>query len=284
MFGNYFYHKSITKTVTAFGTLFNDIQIRHFDDNGNPLSFLKVPIAYGPIQKFLSRIEQSPDVNRKIALTLPRISFEMNSIDYDSSRKATVTQTFKVAKTVDKKIINNIYTPVAYNIGFELNIISKIQDDSLQILEQILPYFQPSFNVTVNFLPEVNESKDIPIILNRIGFRDDYEDDFSKRRIINYTLNFTAKTYIFNQTTEGDQGLIKRVQVDYASDSIKSAKREVRYVVTPKALQDYNNDNVINSADDALIPYGDDFGFNEQISEFQDFKTYSSSQGQDVDL
>lgn len=284
MFGNYFYNKSLTKTVTAFGTIFNDIQVRHFDENGNPLSFLEVPLAYGPIQKFLARIEQSLDGSRKIAITLPRMSFEMNSIEYDPSRKSSVTQTFKSRKTVDGKIVNHIYTPVPYNIGFELNIISKIQDDVLQIIEQILPYFQPSFNVTVNLLPEIGEKKDIPVVLNRISFRDDYENDFSSRRIINYTLNFTAKTYIYSEIPEDSQGLIRKVQVDYATDAIRTAKREVRYTVTPKALKDYNQDDEINSADDLLIEYGDDFGFNSDIEDFQDFKTYSPTQGTDVDV
>lgn len=282
MFGHYFYHKGISKTVTAFGTLFNNIQIRHCDESGNPVSVLKVPLAYGPINKFLARIEQSNKGDRKIAITLPRMSFEMVSLDYDAQRKASVIQTFKASRVEDGTAINKIFTPVPYNIGFELNIIAKIQDDVLQIVEQILPFFQPAFNVTMNMLPDVHESKDIPIVLNRVGFRDDYEGDFSTRRSIVYTLNFTAKTYLFSELPEDSQGLIKKVQVDYAS-AIK-APREVRYTATPKALKDYNNDNIIDSADDELIPFGDDFGFNEQIVDFQDFKTFSSSQGTDVDI
>lgn len=282
MFGQYFYHKGISKTVTAFGTLFNNIQIRHCDESGNPISVLKVPLAYGPIQKFLARIEQQNKGDRKIAITLPRMSFEMVSLDYDSQRKASVIQTFKASRVEDGTAVNKIFTPVPYNIGFELNIIAKIQDDVLQIVEQILPFFQPSFNVTVNMLPEVHESKDIPIVLNRVGFRDDYEGDFTSRRSIVYTLNFTAKTYLFSELPESNDGLIKKVQVDYAT-AIK-APREVRYTATPKALEDYNGDNIIDSADDDLIPFGDDFGFNEEIVDFQDFKTYSTSQGTDVDI
>jgi hypothetical protein len=282
MFGRYFYNKSISKTVTAFGTLFNDIQVRHYDQNDDPVSVLKVPLSYGPTQKFLARIEQQPAGDRKVALTLPRMSFEMTSIDYDPQRKSSVLQTFKAPKASDGKVINNIYSPVPYNIGFELNILSKIQDDALQIVEQILPCFQPSFNVSVRLIPEINEVRDIPIVLNRIGFRDDYEGDYTTRRVIIYTLNFTAKTYLFNEIPEDSQGLIKKVQVDYATDALLNAKREVRYTVTPKALQDYNNDSVINSADDPLIPYGDDFGFNDEIVDFQDFRDYSSTQGTDV--
>jgi hypothetical protein len=282
MFGRYFYHKAISKTVTAFGTLFNDIQVRHYDESNNPISVLKVPLSYGPVQKFLARIEQSPAGDRKVALSLPRMSFQMTSIDYDAQRKSSVIQTFKAPKASDGKVINNIYSPVPYNIGFELNILGKIQDDVLQIIEQILPCFQPAFNVSVKLIPEINEVRDIPIILNRVGFRDDYEGDFSTRRVIIYTLNFTVKTYLFNEIPEDSQGLIKKVQVDYATDALLNAKREVRYTVTPKALQDYNNDAVINATDDPLIPYGDDFGFNDEITDFQDFKDFSSTQGTDI--
>jgi hypothetical protein len=284
MLGNYFYHRSIHKTVVAFGTLFNNIQIRHYDEQDAPVSVLKVPLAYGPTSKFLARLEQNPTGDRKVAITLPRMAFEMVSLDYDSSRKSSSLQTFKSAKTSDGKAINSVFMPVPYNIGFELNIMAKIQDDVLQIVEQILPYFQPAFNVTVNMIPSIGERKDIPVVLNRVGFRDDYEGDFSTRRLIIYTLNFTAKTYLFNEIPEDSQGLIKKVQVDYATDAIRSAKREVRYTVTPKALEDYNDDGIIDATDDNLIEFGDDFGFNDTIEEFVDFKTFSQAQGTDVDL
>lgn len=284
MFGNYFYNKSIEKTVIAFGTLFNSITVKHEDSSGNDLSLFKVPIGYGPIQKFLARIEQSPDGNRRVANTLPRMSFEMISIDYDGTRKASVVQTFRSASVSDETDIKNIYMPTPYNIQFELNIVSKIQNDILQIVEQILPFFQPSFNVSINFIPEIDEKRDVPIVLNRINFRDDYENDFKTRRSITWTLTFTAKTYLFNQIPANSQGLIKKVQVDYATDALKNAKREVRYTVTPKALQDYNNDGSIDTLDDQLIGIGDDFGFNDVITDYQDFKIYSSYQGNDVEV
>lgn len=284
MLGDYFYNKCIHKTVVAFGTLFNNITIKHADSNDSPLTTLKVPLSYGPIQKFLSRIEQSPDGNRRVATTLPRMSFEMTSLDYSPARKSSTVQTFKGTSVQDGTEIKNTYMPVPYDIGFELNIVSKIQDDCLQIIEQIVPFFQPSFNVSVNLIPEIREVKDIPVVLNRINFRDTYEEDFKQRRLIYYTLTFTAKTYIFNQIPDDSNGLIKKVIVDYATDALLNAKREVRYTVTPKALKDYNDDGVINSQDDPLIEYGDDFGFNRQIEDFSDFKEYSDSQGVDVDV
>jgi hypothetical protein len=283
MLGNYFYHKSINKTVIAFGTLFNNIQIRHFDESDNPLSVLKVPLAYGPVQKFLARLEQNQSGDRKIAITLPRMSFEMVSIDYDPTRKASAIQTFKTAEASDGSSYKRVYMPVPYNLGFELNILAKVQDDVLQIVEQILPYFQPSFNVTVNMIPSIGEKRDIPVVLNRVGFRDDYEGDYTTRRLITYTLNFTVKTYLFNEIPQDNQGLIKKVQVDYATDALRTAKREIRYTATPKALEDYNGDGIIDSTDDNLIEFGDDFGFNSMVEEFVDFKTFSDSQGIDVE-
>lgn len=284
MLGDYFYNKCIHKTVVAFGTLFNNIKIKHTDSNDSPLTTIKVPLSYGPIQKFLSRIEQSPDGNRRVATTLPRMSFEMTSLDYAPARKSSTVQTFKGTSVQDGTEIKNIYMPVPYDIGFELNIVSKIQDDCLQIIEQIIPFFQPSFNVSVNLIPEIREVKDIPVILNRINFRDTYEEDFKQRRLIYYTLTFTAKTYVFNQIPDDSNGLIKKVIVDYATDALLNAKREVRYTVTPKALKDYNDDGAINSQDDPLIEYGDDFGFNSLLEDFSDFKEYSNSQGIDVDV
>lgn len=284
MLGNYFYNKCIHKTVVAFGTLFNDIKIHHSDQNDADVSIFKVPLSYGPIQKFLSRIEQAPDGNRRVATTLPRMSFEMVSLEYAPARKASSIQKFKSSPTSSGSEIKNIYMPVPYDIGFELTIVSKIQDDALQIIEQIIPFFQPSFNVTVNLIPEISERRDIPVVLNRINFRDTYEEDFTQRRLIYYTLSFTAKTYIFNEIPSDSDGLIRKVQVDYASDAIKNAKRELRYTVTPKALEDYNEDGNIDVLDDPLVEYGDDFGFNSSLEDFGDFKTYSSSQGIDVDI
>ena len=146
MLGTYFYHEIIRKTVIGFGTLFNNVRIRHQDRNGGDLTDLKVPIAYGPTQKFLARIEQQSDLNKSIAMTLPRMSFEMTSLQYDSTRKAGVTQTYKAS---DGTNLKKVFLPVPYNIGFELNILCKINDDALQIVEQILPFFQPAFNLSL---------------------------------------------------------------------------------------------------------------------------------------
>ena len=282
MLGTYYYHEIMRKTIVAFGTLFNQINIRHDDASGNTYSDLKVPLAYGPSQKFLARLEQQEDLNKPVQITLPRMSFEMNNIQYDSTRKTGITQTFKA---VDKtnSAVKKVFMPVPYNIGFELNILSKLNDDALQIVEQILPYFQPSFNVTIDLISSIGEKRDVPIVLDSISFQDDYEGDFSTRRALIYTLRFTAKTYLFGPVADSSEGLIKKVQVDYYADTnTQTAKREVRYTATPKALTDKNDDGVVDATDDALLTADDDFGFNETTTFFSDSKTYSPTQKTDV--
>jgi hypothetical protein len=241
MLGTYFYHEILRRTVISFGTVFNDIHIRHKNATGGDISDMRVPLAYGPMQKFLARIEQQPDLNKAVQITLPRMSFETTDISYDPTRKASITQTFKAS---DGSNLRKVFMPVPYNVGFELNILTKLNDDALQIVEQILPYFQPSFNLTVDLIDSIGEKRDIPVVLDNIAFQDDYEGDFSTRRALIYTLNFTAKTYLFGPVADTPDGLIKKVQVDYYSSiDRETARRQLRYTATPKALQDYNDDN-----------------------------------------
>jgi hypothetical protein len=265
MLGTYYYHEIIRKTVISFGTVFNEIYIRHKDSSGDSISEMKVPLAYGPIQKFLARINQQPELNKPIAMTLPRMSFEMTSIQYDSTRKSGITQTFKA---IDGNNLKKVFMPVPYNLGFQLNIMSKLQDDALQVVEQILPYFQPSFNLTVDLVDAIGEKRDIPIVLDSVSFTDDYEGDFSTRRVLIYTLNFTAKTYLFGPIADSTDGLIRKVQVDYYnSTDTSTAKREMRYTLTPDPIDADPEDN---------------FGFNEVWQSFSDSKTYSPTQQADL--
>ena len=225
MLGTYFYHEILRKTVIGFGTLFNNINIRHKDASGTTFSNLKVPLAYGPMQKFLARIQQQPDLEREIAITLPRLSFEMQGIQYDPTRKTGIAQTFLAKNGTTAK---KVYMPVPYNVSFELSIMSKLSDDALQILEQIVPYFQPSFNITINLIDSIGEKRDVPITLTNVTFQDDYEGDFSTRRALIYTFQFVAKTYLYGPIAENPEGLIKKVIVDqYASVDTVNAKREM---------------------------------------------------------
>ena len=283
MLGNYFYHEIIRKTVIAFGTLFNDIHVRHDDQAGNALSEIKVPVAYGPRQKFLARITQQAELNKATQITLPRMSFEITSIQYDSSRKSGITQTFKAPNKDNDDKLTKVFMPVPYNIGFDLNILVKLQDDGLQILEQILPFFQPAFTLSIDLVKSIGEKRDVPMVLNNISQQDDYEGDFSTRRALIYTLSFTAKSFMFGHISNTPEGLIRKVQLDYYSDSnTRTAKRVQRYTVAAKAKKDYNEDNVIDTKDDPLIEPGDDFGFTETSTFFGDSKDFAPNRGVDI--
>ena len=267
MLGTYFYHEVIRKTIIGFGTLFNNMEVRHQTSDGTTVDIKRVPLAYGPAAKFIARLDQQPDLNKMVAITLPRMSFEMTSIAYDSTRKSGITQTFKAVDNSTNKL-KKVFMPVPYNIGFELSLLTKINDDALQVVEQILPFFQPSFSITINLIDSIGEKRDVPITLTNVTFQDDYEGDFSTRRALIYTLGFTAKTYLFGPVAESSSGLIKKVQIDYSANTdVKNSKREVRYTVTP---------DPVDAGPD------DDFGFSETTSFFSDSKSYSPTRQTDI--
>tara|TARA_B100000686_G_scaffold339389_1_gene413396 strand:+ start:155 stop:1159 length:1005 start_codon:yes stop_codon:yes gene_type:complete len=229
----YFYNEILRRTIVAFGTLFNGITVKQTD------STIRVPLAYGPTQKFLARLEQAPDLNKATAITLPRMSFEFTGLTYDPTRKVTTTQVYTVKDPVDGSESKKTYMPVPYNMQFELAVMCKLNDDALQITEQILPYFQPAYNVTVELVESIKEKRDIPIILENITMQDDYEGDFTQRRVLLYTLRFTAKTYMFGPVTTATKDIIKSVKTTYISGDSKSTMRDISYTVTPRATKNY---------------------------------------------
>jgi hypothetical protein len=259
MLGQYYYHEIIRKTIIAFGTLFNNIDIKHKLQNDTNYSIIKVPIVYGPVEKFLARLEQKPDLRKRVAITLPRMAFELKSIQYDGSRKVSTMQTFKALSNTDNKIVKKLFMPVPYNLGIELSVMSQYNDDSLQIIEQILPFFQPSFNLTIDLVSSIGEKRDIPMILGNINFTDNYESGYQEKRVIIHTLNFTAKTFLFGPVPDSTEGLIKKVQVDYYTNTItKNASRQLRYVAEPRAIRDYNNDQtniLLQDIDDKITEF-----------------------------
>ena len=244
MFG-YFYNEILRRTIISFGTLFNNVTIQQ--DN----SVVKVPLAYGPTQKFLARIEQSPDLNKPTAITLPRMSFEFTGLQYDPSRKVTTTQQFTVKDPDDGTETKKAFMPVPYNMNFELAIMTKLNDDALQIVEQILPYFQPAYNLTVELVSTIQEKKDVPVVLENITMEDDYEGDFTKRRVLLYTLRFTAKTYLFGPVSSATKDIIKKATVNYLTGTDTSnTTRALTYSVEPRAIKNYTGDAITNLADD----------------------------------
>ena len=237
----YFYNEILRRTIIGFGTLFNSLEIRQED------SVVRVPLAYGPTQKFLARIEQSPDLNKPMAITLPRMSFEFTGLTYDPSRKVSTTQTFVAKDKDDGTETKKTFMPVPYNMQFELSIFTKLNDDALQIVEQILPYFQPAYNLTIELVDQIREKRDVPIVLESVTMQDDYEGDFSTRRVLYYTLRFTAKTYLFGPTKSASKDIIKRSTVSYLSGTdTTNTRREVTYSTTARALKSYV-DNVVTT-------------------------------------
>ncbi len=249
----YFYHEILRRTVISFGSLFNDITIKHTNNNDQIVSVIKVPLAYGPTQKFLARLNQSPNLNKPVQITLPRMSFEFTGLTYDATRKSTTTQTFTTKSAQDSKEVKKAYLPVPYNMQFELSIMSKLNDDALQIIEQILPYFQPAYTMTVDLVETINEKRDIPVVLENITMQDDYEGDFTTRRVLIYTLRFTAKTYIFGPISSATKDIIKKATIGYITGDINSSPvREVIYSVEPRAIQNYTGIVITNISKDIL--------------------------------
>ena len=241
----YFYNEILRRTIISFGTLFNSITIKQEG------SEVRVPLAYGPTQKFLARLEQQADLNKSTAITLPRMSFEFTGLTYDPSRKVSTTQSFTVKDPDDGSEVKKSYMPVPYNMQFELAIMCKLNDDALQITEQILPYFQPAYNLSIELVESIKEKRDVPIVLENISFQDDYEGDFSTRRVLLYTLRFTAKTYLFGPVSTATRDIIKSARVSYiqGTDTTNSV-RDLTYSVVPRALKDYDGEVVTNIAID----------------------------------
>ena len=266
MLGQQFYHETIRKIIVAFGTTFNNVQLVRKDNSGNITQSMKVPLAYGPKEKFLVRLRADADLSSKVAITLPRIGFEIQNLAYDGTRKLSRVQKFKKVNTGNNtRTLDTQFMPVPYNLDIVLYVLAKQSDDALQIVEQILPYFQPDYTITVNDMADMGIKRDVPIILNSISYEDNYEGDFDQRRALIYTMNFTCKFYLYGPVTSSN--IIRTVQADQFADlPDKSPKREQRLTVTP--------DPVTADADD-------DFGFNETRSFFTDAKTFNPVTGED---
>ena len=199
MFGTYFYHQTSRKMVVAFGSLFNNIEVRRTDSADAVTEVIKIPLSYGPKDKMLVRISQDPSLNPKVALTVPRMGFELTSMTYDGARKLnTMGRNVKKGTTGLKKQ----YNPVPYNWDFSLYVFVKNAEDGTQILEQILPFFTPDFTVTMTLISGMTVKMDIPLVLNSVTSEDSYEGDFATRRSIIWTLSFLMKGFLYPSVTD----------------------------------------------------------------------------------
>ena len=247
-----FYWGTVRKCIVAFGNLFNNLTIDRLDANGVPVSSIRVPLAYAPKQKFLARIDQlsNPAEERNVEVVVPRMAFEMIGLEYDGPRRISLMQQNRVVNTTATNLSTQ-YSPAPYNIQINLYVYVKNTDDGLQIIEQILPFFNPDFNLKLKAIPDLDIKTDIPIILEGVSFEDNYEGEFTETRKIIWTLTFTLKTNFYGPTAR--QSLIRSVAATIYSDAELS-----------NVTGTYNV-----TVDPATAVPGDSIGFTETFEGFE---------------
>ena len=306
MFGTYFYHQTSRKMVVAFGSLFNNIEVRRTDSSDAVTEVIKIPLSYGPKDKMLVRISQDPSLNPKVALTVPRMGFELTAMTYDGVRKLnTMSRNVKKGTTGLKKQ----FQPVPYTWDFSLYVFVKNAEDGTQILEQILPFFTPEFTVTMNLVSSMNEKRDIPLVLTSVSSEDTYEGDFATRRSIIWTLSFLMKGYLYPSIADNAKVIETSVVDTHIMSSVTTA--DPVYMVAEDSTPYARNYMILDShpTDDAtririltetspaaaggtvsrqtVVPKttdaidDEDFGFSETFEFFPNPKTYDPVSGTD---
>ena len=266
-----FYHGLIRKYVIIFGTLFNNIKINRQNSDGKIVQSMKVPLSYGPKEKFLARLEGDPNLNRPFAEILPRMAFEISSINYAPDRKLN-TITKHVKQNANTQQLSYAYQSVPYDIGFTLYIMVKNADDGTRIVEQILPYFTPDWTVSAQILPSLDMTLDIPIVFQNIIMQDTYEGDFNNRRAIVWSLDFVLKGHLFGPVKKS--GIIKIANTNFYIPSTNTAAQgigvsEVRERITITPGLTANGEPTSNaelSIDISQITANSNYGY---IVEFQ---------------
>ena len=308
MFGTYFYHQTSRKMVVAFGTLFNNIEVRRTDSADAVVEVIKIPLSYGPKDKMLVRISQDPNLNPKVALTVPRMGFELTSMTYDGARKLnTMGRNVKKGTTGLKKQFN----PVPYNWDFSLYVFVKNAEDGTQILEQILPFFTPDFTVTMTLVSSMSIKMDIPLALTSVTSEDTYEGDFATRRSIIWTLSFIMKGFLYPSVTDNAKVITSSVVDTHlmsaatAADPIyiiaeDSTPYGINYMILDKhEIDDATRIRMLSEASEDASSAGqtvsrttveptatgaltdDDFGFSETFEFFPHGETHDPVAGTD---
>jgi len=215
MFENHWYNESTRRMVSVFGSLFNDLEVIKKNSAGKVLQKIKVPLAYAPRQKVIARLTEQSS-NPKLAIKLPRMSFEISSMEYDANARVSKHKNYTKAITGDTLQLHKLGAPAVYKVGFELNILAATQDEGLQLLEQILPMFQPEYTVTIKDIPAMDITTDTPIILESVALNDDYEGDLVTRRAIVYTLSFSTRIRYYRGIGKSKQ--ILNTEVDFSEN------------------------------------------------------------------
>ncbi len=261
MFGTTFYHSTTRKYVIAFGTIFNDIVIKRTDATGNTTQLLKVPLTYAPKDKMLARVVADPNLNRQVAVDLPMMSFELKGMTYDSSRKKNTLNRIVRKNPTNANTLNYQYQSVPWNLEFELNIYVQDAEDGTKILEQILPFFTPSWNFTLNMIPEMNIKPDIHVIIGTPTSEDRYDGAFTVRRAVTWTIPFTLKGEYYGPTKAGK--IIKFSKMDFYLGETATPDSIIGELVTSPGLTANGKPTYIanNSVDPNVIYVDNDFGF-----------------------
>ena len=249
MLGSTFYHQTIRKYVAVFGTLFNDINIERKNSSGVIVERLKVPLAYGPKQKWLLAVQDTTADRKVTATRTPRMGFAMTGVSYDSVRKLNTIGRNVAANTSSTATnMTTMYNPVPYNFDFQLFILVKNAEDGTQILEQILPFFTPEFTLTVNTIPAMDIKADVPILLNSSSVADEYEGDLSARRTITWTLDFTLKGFIYPNVTSGQ--IIKSVEVNFRIPGGDTEIETAEFIIFEDSTPDTRNYILLDGFDE----------------------------------
>jgi len=246
MFGDHFYHATMRKSVAVFGTLFNNLKVIRKAADGSVLNQVRVPLAYGPKQKFLARLDQETGFDAPMAIKLPRMAFEITSLTIDTTQKlAKRNQVVELhASDVTKKKTIKHFT--SYDIGMSLYIMAKNQDDGLQIVEQILPYFSPEYNVTIKPIDGWDHKQDVAVILGGVQIDDQYEGEFTERRVLIYQLDFTMKMKFYGPTS--NTGIIREINIDFNEDSSGANILEnMDITINPNTADEDDNYTVITT-------------------------------------
>ena len=280
MLAQTFYHQTIRKYVVLFGTLFNDLNIEKKNSSGNVVYRQKVPIAYGPKQKFLTRIRQDPNIDRQVSIQLPRLAFEMTSLTYDPIRKLNSVGKImgRALPTEGQGTLRKMFNPVPYNMDFQLFVFVDNAEDGTQILEQILPFFTPDFNVTINAVSDLGIKLDVPISFNSASLEDTFDGEFTARRTLIWTLDFFMKGFLYPDIKGGGK-IIKSVQVDFhefdgLADKVPDIDK-MRLETSSVTSSDFLN---LETGDSVLLETGDFAG--DTISRI----TVTPVGGKDVDV
>lgn len=258
---NPFYNSLFKKYVAIFGTLFNNIYISRTDSSDNVIQQLKIPIAYGPREKFLARLTDNPTGSATVSITLPRMSFVIDRIGYAPNRKLQTMNKIASKKNINgHNVYKKVYSSVPYDIGFKLEILTKTMEDGLKIIEQILPYFTPEWTIQAHLLgDDFDMVTDIPTILENVAIDDQYEDNFSARRVLTFVLNFTMKTYFYGPITESK--IIKLTDVKMYAD-LTANSGYIETTIRPGLTSDgLPTSNLALSVDYSEIDETSNYGF-----------------------